>query len=140
MADEQQSLKHFLFEAKSRADVILAAEHIGADVKAVIKDLLLIGNNYETTMQQAAGQSADARMLKKKLDQSKSGSKDIELKLASAKALVFKIVDEIKIVNSETATILKSLAADPQNPIHQGATKIKAATQRMIDIIVQTKY
>ncbi len=45
MADDQQTLKQFLFDTKSRADLILREDHSVAEVKTFIKHLWKFGSN-----------------------------------------------------------------------------------------------
>ena len=138
--DENQNLKQFLYEAKTRADSILTQDHVNAEIKKVIRDLLQIGQNYEAIKHQSQGASADSRVLKKKLDQAKSDLKVYETNLASAKNLVMKLVDEIKIVSSEAAVIFRSHGADPKSTSYISAGKLKAAAQKMAELLVQAKF
>lgn len=138
MADDQQALKVFLRSTRDRAEGVLGGAHIGADVKELIRDLLQIANNAEDLISHSSGQSADTRVLKKKLDQSKTETRAAEAKIESAKKLILSLVDEIKAIHIETAGILKRHAADMTDAGAVSATRIKTAIQKMTEIIVKS--
>lgn len=137
MSDEQQALKVFLNNARERASLVLNEEHIGADVKSVIKDLLQVSDSFSTLMVQNVGQSSDVRVLKKKFDQAKGEIRDLTTKLEAFKKAVLPIVDAIKVVSAESGEIAKRHATLAQDPDLQSAARIRAAAQQMVALIVQ---
>ncbi len=134
---EEQALKAFLNETRERANTVLQEEHIGADVKNVLRDLLKVSDSFHQLMQQSTGQSADTRVLKKKLDQSKAETRAVQAKLDGSKAMVVALTDEIKKVSSEAVQIAKRHEATPDDPDAQGAGRIRSALQKMVSLIVQ---
>lgn len=137
MSDEQQALKVFLNNARERASLVLNEEHIGADVKSVIKDLLQVSDSFSTLMVQNVGQSSDVRVLKKKFDQAKGEIRNLTTKLEAFKKAVLPIVDAIKVVSAESGEIAKRHATSTQDPDLQSAARIRAAAQQMVALIVQ---
>jgi archaellum component FlaC len=137
MSDDQHNLKVFLNQARERAAIVVTEEHIGADVKNVIKDLLQISDSFSTLMQQNVGQSADVRVWRKKYDQAKAEAKDISTKLEGIKKAVQGLVEEVKVVSAEAVTIAKRFEQAPQDPNLQSAARIRAAAQKMVALIVQ---
>ncbi len=137
MSDEQQALKVFLNNARERATTVLSEEHIGADVKRVIKDLLQVSDSFSTLMVQNVGQSSDVRVLKKKFDQSKGEIRDLTAKVDAFKKAVLPLVDAIKVVSAESGEIAKRHSTSTQDPDLQSAARIRSAAQQMVALIVQ---
>ncbi len=137
MAHDQQTLKAFLSDTRTRAADVLDQPHVGADVKNVIRDLLQISDSFYSLLDQSAGQSADARVLKKKLDLAKTEMREVANKLEATKKTMMALVEEIKTVNTEVAQIVKRHEATPQDLDIQSALRIKAVVQKMVGHIVQ---
>ncbi len=129
------NIRAFMHEVREKADQITSNSHVGADVKSVIKDLIQIGENLETVLQQSTGQSADSRVLKKKLDQAKQDMRGNEGKLETVKKSVMAIVEELKIVGQESNGLLKKFEAG--SPEAGQVSRIKASTQKMAETVVQ---
>ena len=134
---DHQALKVFLHETRRKATAVLAEEHIGADVKLVIESLFQICDSFEDLVAQSSGQSADSRMMKKKLDQAKADKKAVEMRVDALKKQVLTLIPEIKNIAGEAAGIAKR-HGDPTDPDAGSAGKIKAATQKMAEIVVKT--
>lgn len=135
--DEEQRIKLFLSQTKEKANEILLQAHVGADIKGTIKDLLLVGDNFEKLIQSMTGQSSDSRILKKKLEQAKVESKAFEVNIESLKKVLLLIVDEVKKINVEAAQVIKRHEAKQSQAVDAlSATRIKSATQKIIDVIV----
>ncbi len=129
------NIRAFMHEVREKADKITASPHIGADVKGVIKDLIKIGENFENVLQQSSGQSADSRVLKKKLDQAKQDMRGNETKLETVKTSIMAIIEELKIVGQESNALLKRFEANSPDAIQ--VTRIKTSTQKMAETVVQ---
>ena len=138
MSEDQKSLKLFLHEAKQRADVILGLDHINNEAKTAIKDLLIISQNYERLMSSNVATSSDASLLKKRYELSKSDLKKAESVLASTKAIILSMIPELVIVSAETNGLIKSLSADPENPMLRSVLKMKQAVTKIAEAIAQT--
>lgn len=130
--------KQFLVDARNRAQDVLGAEHIGADVKDLIKDLLHACSNFEESASNSAGASSDIRVLRKKMDQTRAELKAMESKFEGAKAIVLSLTPELKNISAETGAILKRFEATPTDANHVSAMKIKAATQKMAEAIIKS--
>lgn len=129
--------KQFLNDVRQRADEVIAAEHIGIDVKNLVKDLLQACLSFENAVIDNAGASSDMRLLKRKIDQTKAETKAAEAKFEAAKAHIIAITTELKTVGGETSAILKRLDGNPADPNHASATKIKAASQKMAEMVIK---
>ncbi|MES3038109.1 MAG: hypothetical protein V4736_09405 [Bdellovibrionota bacterium] len=134
MADDE--LKKFLFATKSKASTILDSDHVAAEVKLIIKDFLQVCDNFDTLSQQSSGQNADARLLKKRLDQSKTEMKALENKIDSIKKSVVSMIEDIKIASAEANAIIKRHPAEGDDPDFQSASKIKSSIQKLTEKVV----
>lgn len=121
----------FLLDARSRAAQVVNEPHVGADVKTLIKDLLQIAESFEAMVVQNSGQSSDVRVLRKKLDASKGEIRAAEAKSEAYKAYIVSLTSELKAISAETGILLKS------DPAHPQGMKLKAATQKMAEIIIK---
>lgn len=137
MANDQQTIKSFLHGVREQADVIIGEPHVSADVKNVIRDLLQVCANFDELLEHSSGQSADTRMLKKKLDQAKADARASENKIGDVKKTILSLVEEIKSIGAESGHILKRHAT-PNDPDAASATKITAATRKMVEIIIKS--
>lgn len=75
MEQDTQRLRMLINDLESRSTDILITAHIGEDVKATIRDFLIVSKALESAIQQMESQSSDVRMAKRKLD---AGKKEIE--------------------------------------------------------------
>jgi hypothetical protein len=123
--------KAFLLDARKRADEILGALHVSAEVKELVKDLLHCAESLEAAVAANTGQSSDVRVLRKKLDASKGEIRAAETKAETLKAAIMTLAPELKSISSEAANILKADAANAS------AAKIKASTQKLAEIIIK---
>jgi hypothetical protein len=136
--NDLQSLRAFLSDAQRKAEVILGAEHLGEDVKIVIRDLLQVSKNFENLIQDSNGQQSDLRLLKKRLDQAKSAARADEGKIEAVRGVFLILAEEIKAITFETAQILKRNETVPASSDAASASKIKASAQKMVGVIVKT--
>lgn len=139
MSEDLKTLRAFLRETRVKADVILGADHVSADVKTIIKDLIHAGQNLDILIDLNSGQSADGRVLKKKLEAAKSEIRSMEAKVEGAKKLIMALVEEIRILTVESANISKRHTADPNDPDSLSAARIKASLQKVAEIIVKSQ-
>ncbi|GIL18419.1 MAG: hypothetical protein BroJett040_21700 [Oligoflexia bacterium] len=130
--------KAFISKAKDQATGILAQPHIGAETKAIVKDLLTIIETYERQALESTGQSADVRLARKKLEQSKAETRAAEAKAESAKQLILSLIEDIKTINNETLSILKRHTPESADADSQSATKIRSSIQRMTETITRS--
>lgn len=138
MSDDQQVLRVFLNETREKADAITSQSHVSAEIKSVVKDLLQICDNFSDLMAQSSGMSADARVLKKKHDQLKIDMRTVETRLEAAKKLFLSIIEEIKGINAEVVALAKKHEGNPGAAELLCASRIKAHTQKMVEIIVNS--
>lgn len=133
----EQALKFALSEARKKADTVLSDSHTGAEAKASITTLLKIGEAYRDLLSANHGASADARVVKKRLDQAKSENRALEEKLATMHKSVLSLATEVEMLGVEAGQILKRNAAHPTSPDHGSATRILTSAHRIIDVVVQ---
>lgn len=136
MAMEPQNLKIFISTTKDKVSNVLTQEHIGADAKNVIKDLLLIIEELTEAVQDTTGLSADTRMLKRKFDQFKNDAKAKEMKLIEdTKAKLLAMAAELKTIGVEAGKIAKSTEGKPSTPESSSLQRIKLAAQKAVEIL-----
>jgi hypothetical protein len=138
MADEQK-IREFLNQAKEKSDIILSQDHYGAEVKTVILDLLQICQNFENLLSSNVGANADARLLKKRLDQAKHEHKITMDELSQVETLLLSLVGEVKLIGGEVNNLIKALPADEANPLQISAHKIRSANIKIAEAIAQAQ-
>lgn len=137
MADDIQVLKSFLNSTKNKAAEVQSREHLSADVRNIIGDLLQLCENFDELFAMSQGQTADARILKKKFDQIKAEQRTTEGKMELIKKSVVFLVDDIKTISTEASTILKRHEANTSEPNYVAAMRIRSAAHKMAEIIVE---
>jgi hypothetical protein len=130
----EPNLKAFLNETKERSKSILESSHIGADVKGIIKDLIALGDNVVALLNQNRDQTADTRVLRKKLDQSRAEAKVLEQKSAEIRSTILSFTEDIKTIAAEANQIIKR---SPGSADATSASKILSSTQSMVQSIVE---
>lgn len=128
--------KRFLTEVRERADKVLADSHTDDNAKRVIRDLLQVGDNFAQLMEQSMGQSADVRVVRKKLDFAKAEYRELEEKLTDFKKKLIALATEIEIINVEAGQILKRQGSASGTSTESAAIeRIKSAAQRIIKAV-----
>ena len=130
------ALKLYLAETREKSSVIIGMEHIGADVRSNIKDLLKICENFQSLFDQISNQSADSRLAKKKLEQSKAETRAVENKFEDAKKMIMNMAGDIKTLSGEANAILKRHATTTDDADSQSAKQILNSAQSMVKSIV----
>jgi molecular chaperone GrpE (heat shock protein) len=138
-SDDQLVIKQFMHQAQKNGQEILLQTHVSADIKSVVKDLLQVCDNFQNLLGSSSGQSADARVIKRKYEQSKQELKAAEAKVEAAKSVILSIVEEIKSINGEATTIAKRHENEPGSPDTTSVSNIKRMTSKIIELIVGLK-
>lgn len=136
MTIDAPSLRMYALQLKDKAKHVLGAEHTGADAKGLIKDLIDLGEKLECLIEQSSGQSADVRMLRKKLDLGKQETKAAESRVESLQKEMALLVAEVKSIAVEVAAISKR-HPEATDPDALSASKVKAANQKIAEVIVK---
>lgn len=139
MSEDIKVQRAYVSATRDKAKSVLEEAHHDAIVKDVIKDLLQLVVSFEAVIQNANGQSADVRVLRKKLDQAQAAVRTAEAGMEKAKKIVMSIVEEIKVISSESGQILRRHEADPADVDTVSATKIRAAAQKIVELIVEAR-
>jgi hypothetical protein len=137
--DENTAIQAFLMDVKVRSENVLGETHVSEDIKHVIRDLMKVCGNLQGLIHQSSGQSADARMLKKKVDQTKGELRMSEDRVDSAKKLIFSLIEEVKVIANEAGVIIKRNEGAGDTSDLSSAVRIRTAAQKMIEQIVQAK-
>lgn len=135
---ESAQWKTFVAEALKKAEAVLAEDHIQADTRAALKDLVQIAVNVDSVLQSQFGQTADARLLKKRYDQAKLDLKAQEQKVEALKAAFSEIVEATKAIAADANVLVKRHKDAPDDPDHAVALRLKALATRIVEVIVKT--
>lgn len=135
MADVQKDFRIFISQALAKGHEVLAAAHVGAEPKTAIRDLMHAIDLFGKQLEEAAGQSSDQRLLKRKFDQSKA---ELRVVQEATKKLLFTFVGELKVIINEAQDVFVRHELDNADPDYHCSLRIKASAQKMIDIIVKT--
>ncbi len=135
-ANTEQSLKLALTVAKEKAAVVLSDSHTGADAKTSITSLIRIAEAYRDLFSATAGLSADARLMKKRFDQSRSEKQTLEEQLAEMKKQILALATEVEMLGVEAGQIIKRNAHNPSSPDHGSAERIMSSALRVVDVVM----
>lgn len=130
------NVRRFLMETKEKAEVVLRESHTGADAKTVINDLLQVASNLVDLNDASAGQSADARVVKKRMEQQRAEMKAVEAKFLAAKNAAIQLATQIEMIALETKNI-RSRTVMANDPNAASAAKIDAAVQALAKVITE---
>lgn len=136
-ANLEHSLKLALTEARKQAEEVLADKHTGAEAKATITGLLKIGEAYRDMIQTNQGATADARVMKKRLDQSRADVRSLEERLTEMQKSILALATEVEMLGVEAGHIVRRNASHPDSADHGSATRILASAHRIIDVVVK---
>ena len=139
MSDDPKVLRAYVNATRDKAQGIVEETHHDALVREVIKDLLQLVTQYENALQNVSGQSADVRVLRKKLEQAQGSVRAAEAGMEKAKKMVLGLAEEVKLINSEAGQIAKRHESEPTHPDATSATKIRQAAQRIVELIVESR-
>lgn len=133
---QEQALKAALTDARRKADVVLAERHTGADAKTVIMSLLQIAESYRDLLNSSLGGSADARVVKKYLEQERQASKNLQKKLEDCKKQALLLAMEMEVLGHEANSIANRNQENTLNPDYGSAMKIKLSSKKVVDIVL----
>ncbi len=132
-------LKRILIDSRTKADEVLKASHVDYEVKSLIKDLLILGDAAEKSMNDTVVQSADARVLKKRLDSLKMQMRNMEP--AMEKMTLFKeqilpvVQEEVKTITQAANEILGR--HKPGEPNSRCASLVKISLQSLVTALAK---
>ena len=132
----ENALRMFLLETNERAQGFIKADHVSADIKNCMKDLLKICDNYQGLMDHMNNSNVDSRLAKKKLEQAKVESRELENTLEDLKKTIVGLASEIKTASAEANAIIKRHANSPEDPDSISAKTVLASAQAMVKVIV----
>lgn len=128
-------MKAFIVESKEKAQAVLIQDHVGADVKIAIKDLMQVCDTLQAALSEMNNSSADSRLAKKKLEQERALTRAAEKQGEELKKIIMSMTTDIKAVSAEANAILKR---HPDDVDGAAAKQILAGAQNMVKIIVAT--
>jgi hypothetical protein len=135
-ANTEQSLKLAFTVAKEKALTVLGDSHTGADAKTSIKTLIQIVEAYRDLMVASTGVTADARVMKKRFEQSRSENNQLEEQLAAMKKQILALATEVEMLGVEAGQIMKRNADNASSPDHKAAERIMSSALRVVDVVM----
>jgi hypothetical protein len=123
-------------ETKDKADAVLADSHTGADAKLVIQHLMQIATDLVELNDVSAGQSADARVIKRKMELQRAESRAVETKAANAKNAVIQLATQIEVIGIESKKI-RSRTVLADDPNAASVNRIDAAVTAITKVITE---
>lgn len=134
---DAHNLKQRLSIAVQKADEVVNQTHVAADIKSIVREMRDIAEGFGHEMANTRDSSADTRFMKKKLDQAVKDHRSLELKIDDVKKAIGELVVELKTIGGEVGGILKRHDPSSGDDDCFAALKIKAATQKMAEIVVK---
>ena len=127
-------MRRFFVDAKERAAELLSQPHVGNDVRELVKDLLGVGESLVGLVDQSVGMSADARVIKRRMEQSRQETKVVEEKFANTKTSVLQLATEIETVSREVKNI-KARTVLANDPNAASVQKIEASLSQIVKVV-----
>lgn len=124
---DNQAFVAYLSDVKKRAEALVVEEYLGEDVRRVLRDFLKIIESFNALQSDSVSQGADARLFKKRLEQSKTDLKTAEKRIETLKGIGFGLVIPAKQLSNEIASV-----GDPAV-----ATRMKASVQKIADALIE---
>ncbi len=131
----EQAMKSFIVDAKEKANAVLAQDHVGADVKIALKDLMQVCDSLQGVIAEMNNSSADSRLAKKKLEQARGETRAAEKQGEELRKVIMNLVNDIKAISGEANAILKR---HPDDVDGVSSKQILANAQSMVKVIVAT--
>jgi len=131
---DEIAINTFLNEAKGKASDLLTQEHVGTDAKNNIKDLIQICDSYRGLIDQLHNSSADSRLAKRKLEQSRVEIRAAEKQAEEFKKMILGIVPDLKQLSAEANAIIKRHPSDEDTV---SARQILNSAQNLAKIVVE---
>jgi hypothetical protein len=137
-SDEQiQAIRINLHVAKEKAEAVLSDSHTGADAKNSIQSLIKVADSFNSLISTATGATADARIIKKRLEQARFDNRILIQKWDESRKSVLAMATELEMLRVEADGIIKRNSANPSSPELGSANRIKASALRIIDVVKQ---
>ncbi len=131
----EQAMKAFMVEAKEKAHAVLTQDHVGADVKVALKDLIQVCDTLQAAIAEMSNSSADSRLAKKKLEQAKGETRVAEKQVEELRKTIMNMATDIKAISGEANAILKR---HPDDVDGASAKQVLAGAQSIVKVIVAT--
>jgi hypothetical protein len=130
------NVRRFLMETKEKAEAVLADSHTGLEAKQVIRHLIEIATGLIELSDVSAGQSADARVIKRKMEQQRAEARVTETKVAAAKNAVIQLATQIEVIAIEAKKI-RSRTVLADDPNAASVTKIDSSVATIAKTITE---
>ena len=102
---ENQSFFGYVADVKKRAEGLISAEHVGEDVRVCLRDLLKVVENFHDLKTDSVSAGADARLYKKRFDQSKSELRAAEKRIEALKGTGYGLLVPAKQLAAELSSV-----------------------------------
>lgn len=124
--------RRIITEAKEAAAKVLQQERLNSEAKEAINSLLIVADIAESFNNNQVGQTADARLLKRKFDSLKTEAANEKKSFEAFKSKIVEIiVTEFKTINMQLAGILQR-HPDANDPDKKAADDIRTAIQKVV--------
>jgi hypothetical protein len=124
---DNQAFVAFLSDVKKRAEGFIGEEYISEDVRKCLRDFLKVVESFSALQSDSVAVGADARLFKKRLEQSKADLKAAEKRVETLKGIGFGLVIPAKQLSNEIASV-----SDPAV-----AARMKASVQKIADALIE---
>lgn len=135
-SEDLAKFRHFMNETMANGRAITTMGHVADDVKSTVRDFIIVCENVTKLLDSSNSQNADARILKKKLDQSKSEFYAVEKKFEKAQSLILSILEDIQDISAANEIIVKNNKNLPASPAYLEGTKIQNFLLKLSDKIM----
>jgi hypothetical protein len=124
---DNQSFVGFLSDVKSRAEGFIGEDYISEDVRKCLRDFLKVVESFNALQSDSVSSGADARLFKKRLDQSKAELKAAEKRIEALKGIGFGLVIPAKQLSNELSSV-----KDPAV-----VARMQAAVKKIADSLIE---
>jgi hypothetical protein len=107
-SEEIAQFRNFVRQTMEAGREVTGMSHVAEPVKAVVRDFIKISENINLFIDSQTGQSADVRVLKKKMDQMRSEGFVNEKKIEKIQLLILDFLEGMQEITLAAETIIKS--------------------------------
>lgn len=138
-SEDVAQFRSFVREVVDAGQEVTQMSHVAEPVKAVIRDFLKICQNINLLIDNQSGQTADGRILKKKLEQFKSDFYLAEKKVEKMQQLILSVLEDFQDITIAVEHILKDTNSQPNTVTHINAKKIQQTIETKSKRIMEFK-
>jgi hypothetical protein len=124
---DNSNFKAFLLDVKKRATHFAGEEYISEDVRKVLRDFLQAAESFSALQTDSVSVGADARVFKKRFEQSKLETKAAEKRIELMKSAGLAAIIPVRVLGQDITSV-----TDPAL-----AARMKTAVQKIAEALIE---